>query len=393
MSFDPELFGQAMGEAIRKAVEPLKAEIADLRKQIDESRAQSPDIRQLVADEVAKIPTPENGKDADESAIVERVTQAIKGDLDQWKADAQGQIVAPELPNISEMVDLAVSEAVKAIPAPKDGSSITVDDVLPVLESAIAESRAALDAATKQAQEAAQKALDAASNLRQPEDGKSFTLEDAQPIIDKAVELICEDAEKAISEAVSAIPAPKDGNNGASVTLDDVRPLIEAEVEKAVKQIPTPKDGLGMAGSMIDRDGNLIITMTNGETKNLGPVVGKDGLSLESFEMAYDADAHEVALKAMAAGKSHEIRYPAGGIHGKGYWRDGLEAKAGEAWVQGGSLWIAKRNTTEAPSHSSENWFMAARKGRDGESVVRHVQSGPPQPIRLKEGGDDAGND
>lgn len=343
---------------IDAAISPLANKIFELEKQI----VALTDIENLVAEEVEKsvsaIPAPVDGKDCDMEAVKEMIV-----------------------------------EQVKAIPAPKDGSSITVDDVRPVLESAIAESRTALDAATKQAQEAAQKALDAASNLRQPEDGKSFTLEDAKPIIDKAVEMICEDAEKAISEAVSTIPVPKNGENGTSVTVDDVRPIIEAEIEKAVKQIPTPKDGLGMAGSMIDRDGNLIITMTNGETKNLGPVVGKDGVSMESFDMTYDADTHEVVLKAMAAGKSQEIRYPAGGIHGKGYWRYGLEAKAGEAWVQGGSLWIAKRNTTEAPSHSSESWFMAARRGRDGESVVRRVQSGPAQPIRLKDGGDESGND
>lgn len=285
MSFDPELFGQAMGEAIRKAVDPLKAEIADLRKELDEARAQSPDI--------------------------------------------------------AGMVDLAVSEAVKAIPAPKDGTS--------------------------------------------------FTLEDAKPIIEKAVELICEDAEKAIAEAVSAIPVPKNGDNGTSVTVDDVRPLIEAEIEKAVKQIPVPKDGIGMAGSMIDRGGNLIITMTNGEANNLGPVVGKDGLSLESFEMAYDADAHEIVLKAVSVGKSQEIRYPAGGIHGKGYWRDGNRAKSGEAWTHDGSLWVAKNDTSETPSAKSGDWTLAARRGRDGESVVRRVKDGPATPIKL--GGDDAGND
>lgn len=280
--------------------------------------------------------------------------------------ELEKQIVA--LTDIEKLVAAEIEKSVSAIPVPVDGKDCDMEAVKEMIVEQV-------------------KAIPA------PKDGSSFTLEDAKPIIDKAVELICEDAEKAISDAVSAIPVPKDGSNGTSVTVDDVRPIIEAEIEKAVKQIPAPKDGLGMAGSMIDRDGNLIITMTNGETKNLGPVVGKDGLSMESFEMAYDADAHEVVLKAMAAGKSHEIRYPAGGIHGKGYWRDGLEAKAGEAWVQGGSLWIAKRNTTESPSHSSESWFMAVRKGRDGESVVRRVQSGPAQPIRLKDGGDDAGND
>lgn len=390
--FDPELFGQAMGEEIRKAVAPLKAEIADLRRQLDEAKSQAPDVRQLVADAVADIPPPKDGKDADEPAIVERVTQAIKADIEQWKADAQSAIKAPELPDIKGMVELAVAEAVKAIPAPKDGESITLDDVRPVLEAAIEESKAALDAATKQAQEAAQKAMDAAANLRQPEDGKSFTLEDAKPIIDKAVELICEDAEKAISEAVKAIPVPKDGNNGTSVTVDDVRPLIEAEIDKAVKQIPVPKDGIGMAGAMIDRDGNLIITMTNGETKELGRVVGKDGLSLESFEMTYDAEDHEVVLKAVAAGRIQEVRYPAGGIRGKGYWRDGNKAKAGEAWTSDGSLWIARKDTSTKPSTSNDAWFLAARAGRNGETVIKKVKEGPQPPIKLgksDEGGEE----
>lgn len=290
--FDPELFGQAMAEEIRKAVAPLKEEIADLRKQLDEAKAQAPDIRQ-------------------------------------------------QLPDIKGMVESAVSEAVRDIPAPKDG--------------------------------------------------KSFTLEDAHPIIDKAVELICEDAEKSISEAVKAIPTPKDGVNGTSVTLDDVRPLIESEIEKAVKQMPAPKDGIGMAGAMIDRDGSLIVTMSNGEAKNLGSVVGKDGLSLESFEMAYDADAHEVVLKAVSVGKSQEIRYPAGGIHGKGYWRDGNKAKSGDAWTHDGSLWVAKKDTDETPATKSGDWMLAARRGRDGESVVRRVKEGPVAPIKL--GGGDAGND
>lgn len=299
--FDPELFGQAMAEEIRKAVAPLREEIADLRKQLEEARSQEPDVRQMVADAVADIPAAKDGKDADEAAIVERVTQAINADLEQWKAEAQGAIKAPELPDIKGMIDSAVADAVKAIPAPKDGI------------------------------------------------------------------------------------------NGTSVTLDDVRPLIESEIEKAVKQIPVPKDGIGMAGAMIDRDGSLIITMSNGEAKNLGPVVGKDGLSLESFEMAYDADAHEVVLKAVSVGKSQEIRYPAGGIHGKGYWRAGNRAKSGEAWTHDGSLWVAKKDTSETPSTKSGDWVLAARRGRDGESVVRRVKEGPAAPIKL--GGGDAGND
>ena len=293
MSFDPEQFGKAMGEAIRNAVEPLKAEIADLRKRLEDERSNRVDVKQVVADELAKLPPAKDGKDADEGLIEERVTESIKSELAEWKSQVESDI---ELPDIESMVGAAVAKAMDEIPAPKDGESVTVDDI---------------------------------------------------------------------------------------------RPLIEATVDSAVKQIPRPKDGVGMAGSMIDRDGNLIITMTSGETKNLGPVVGRDGLSLESFEMTYDADTHEVVLRATSVGKSQEIRYPAGGIRGKGYWRDGTKASPGDAWTHDGSLWIATKATSETPSSRSATWVLAARKGRDGESVVRRVKEGPRPPIRLQ-GSNDA---
>lgn len=95
------------------------------------------------------------------------------------------------------------------------------------------------------------------------EDGKSVTPEDVAPMIAEEV-----------AKAVAQIPVPKDG---ASVTVDDVAPLIREEVVKAVAQIPPPKDGVGVAGATIDRDGNLVLTLTNGEAKNLGRVVGTDG--------------------------------------------------------------------------------------------------------------------
>lgn len=278
MSFDPELFGQAMGAAIQKAVEPLKSQIEALRDDLEKANAECSRLR----DEIAALPTPEAGK--------------------------------------------------------------------------------------------------------------SFTLEDAQPVIDEAVALIVEEVESnlaaAVEKAVAEIPKPKDGKDGAD--------------GKDGKDGEKGADGAGIADLMIDRAGELVATFTDGRMKNLGPVIGrdgepgrdgKDGVSLESFEMEYLPDTHEVRLTAQAGDVKKTITYPAGGIHGKGYWRDGQEAKAGEAWVQGGSLWIAKRNTTEAPSHSSENWFMAARKGRDGESVVRRVQAGPAQPIRLKEDVDESGDD
>lgn len=148
-------------------------------------------------------------------------------------------------------------------------------------------------------------------------------------------------------------------------------------------------DGLGLAGAMIDRTGALQITLTNGDVKNLGPVVGKDGadgkdgLSLDGFEMEYLPESHEIALKATAAGRVKELRYPAGGIRPAGYWREGTKAQAGEAWVHDGSLWIAIKSTGAKPMTGLDDWIIAARKGRDGERGAKGIDGSPPPAIKL----------
>lgn len=154
------------------------------------------------------------------------------------------------------------------------------------------------------------------------------------------------------------------------------------------KQGEKGADGVGLAGAMIDRDGALQITLTNGEVKNLGPVVGKDGvdgrdgLSLDGFELEYLPESHEISLKATAAGRVKELRYPAGGIRPAGYWREGTKAQAGDAWVHDGSLWIATKSTTSKPV-TGDHWIIAARRGRDGERGAKGIDGSPPPPIKL----------
>lgn len=297
--FDPELFGQAMGEEIRKAVAPLLAEITELKTQL----AQRPDFPALIAQEVAKaaaaIPIPSDGKDCDMEAVQSMVTAAIK-----------------------------------ALPAPKDGEN--------------------------------------------GQDGRSVTLDEVRVLVETAVEGIRDQAEQSVSAAIKALPLPKDGKDGADGLKGDPG-------EKGA-------DGIGLAGAMIDRGGELQVTLTNGTVKSLGVVVGtngsngkdgQDGIGLDAFEVDYLEETHEVRIKAACAGRTKELRYPAGGLRPAGYWRDGTKAKACEAWVHDGSLWIATKNTSAKPQSAGDDWVIAARKGRDGESIVKTIQAGPPAPIKL----------
>lgn len=253
MSFDPEMFGRAMGEAIRKSVEPLQAQIAELKSQI------------------ASLPSPINGRDG------------VDGAPGRDGKDC-------DMAALKAMID----EAVKAIPVVhgKDGL-----------------------------------------------DGK-------------------------------------DGSPGAPG-------------ERGEKG----EDGAGVADLLIDRDGSLVATYTDGRMKSLGKVVGtdgrdgvdgKDGIGLESFDLDYLRESHEISIRAACAGRVKELRYPAGGIRPAGYWRDGSTAKAGEAWVHDGSLWIATKDSDVKPDTNSGNWIIAARKGRDGERGARGKDGAPPAPIPVK---------
>lgn len=202
------------------------------------------------------------------------------------------------------------------------------------------------------------------------------------------------------------------GRDGKDCDMDAVKAMIE----EAVKAVPVihgqngrdgkdgdkgergekGADGIGAAGAMIDRDGALVLTMTNGEAKNLGVVVGKDGkdgmngkdgadgLSLESFDLEYLDESHEIRIKASAAGRVKEVRFAAGGLRPGGYWREGTKAQAGEAWVHDGSTYIAKHPTTSKPDAKSEDWIIAARRGRDGERGQKGADGSPPAPIKLK---------
>lgn len=179
------------------------------------------------------------------------------------------------------------------------------------------------------------------------------------------------------------------------------RPDHSAEILSQIKQhldaieLPKPEAPLGIAGTMIDREGSLLFTLSNGDIKNVGRVVGQDGkngepgkngedgFSFENFEMQYVPESNEVKLVATCRGVTKELRVPVASIQGKGYWRSGVTVKAGDAWSYDGSLWIAVRNTEDVPSASSKDWFMGARRGKDGEPTQRR-QAAPTGPIKLE---------
>ena len=169
------------------------------------------------------------------------------------------------------------------------------------------------------------------------------------------------DIEGMVAKAVAAIPAPKDGKDAEPVSdraiAEHVAKYLEANPPAA------GKDAAGIADTLIDRDGCLVATYTDGRTKNLGPVVGKDGADFTKCEIDYDGE-RTITVR----GDGGEIKKHVPIPMDRGYWRDGTSCEKGDILTHDGNAWIALRETKAKPCHENkEDWRLFARRGRDGQ--------------------------
>jgi hypothetical protein len=150
-------------------------------------------------------------------------------------------------------------------------------------------------------------------------------------------------------------------------------------------------DGVGLAGAMIDRDGNLIVTKTNGDAVPLGCVVGKDGqhgkdgadgLGFDDLDVEYDGErTFTFKWQRGDVVKTRSFHVPT--VIDRGYWSEGTKAQHGDAMTHNGTLWIATKDTDAKPCLESDSWRIGARKGRDGLQGPPGKPHEPPQPVKL----------
>lgn len=220
------------------------------------------------------------------------------------------------------------------------------------------------------------------------QDGKSVTAEDVSPLI------LAE-----VAKAVAAIPAPKDGQDGKSITIDDIAPLISSEVAKAVDAIPVPsdgqagkdgRDGVGLAGAMIGRAGDLVVTLTNGEVKSLGPIVGKDGepgadgsdgLGFEDMSEEIADDGRTIIRRYIRGDQVKEFRHRISTVLDRGVFKEGHAYEPGDGVTWAGSFWIAQKETSAKPE-GGDGWRLAVKRGRDGKDGVMKPAADP-KPVKV----------
>jgi hypothetical protein len=383
---DAEALAEAHAALVREFVEhsmaPVLRRIAALEASAS-AEATADKLRPMVEAAVGKATDPALVKqlvdDAVSAIALPPAPAAIEPDM-----DAIGEMVR-------STVEREVGAAVAALPAPKDGESVTAEDVRPLIDEALGAAVAALPVPKDGADadpDLVKQMVDAAIAAIPPVE--------APPAIEPDMGAIGGMIETVVAAKVAALPVPKDG---ASVTVEDVRPLVADLVERAVAAIPVPKDGVGVAGAVIDRDGGLVLTLSDGAVRELGAVVGKDAdmgvikarlrdlvAALPAAKDGVDGVGFDDLTFEHDGGRNFTLRFVRGDVVktfpftvpivlDAGVFKEGTTYDAGDGVTWGGSYWIAQKETGAKPDSGDGSWRLSVKRGRDAK---------PAEPVQLQ---------
>lgn len=238
----------------------------------------------LAREAAALVPAPENGKDAD-----------------------------------PEVMRQAIADEVAKLPTPKDGESVTAEDVAPMIRDAVHEAVGALPPV---------------------EPGASITAEDLRPLI----------AEE-LAKAIAALEPPKDGEPGRDALQLEILP--EIDLEKSYVRGTFAKHAGGLWRSF---------ERTHGLKGWECIVEGLAGVEVEqSGERGLD-----VALTLSSGAQVRKALQLPVMIY-RGVFSPG-DYVPGDTVTWGGSLWHCDDPTTDKPGEvGSKGWTLAAKRGRDGK--------------------------
>lgn len=331
--------------AIRDAVEPLQEQVAFLEKRLSEKPDFETLVNELVVKAVEAIPKPKDGQDFPREEVEKMVGEAVAA-IPAPKNGEPGTSVTAE--DVAPMIAEEVAKAVGAIPAPKDGKSVPIEDVQRMVSEAVAA-------------------------IPAPKDGTSVTVDDVAPMVADEV-----------AKAVQAIPRPKDGE---SVPAEDVQRMVEEAVTKAMSVVSAPKDGEPGRDALqlelqpeIDLDRSYArgtyakhaggLWRAFEATKGLhGWECVVDGIA----ELRVDQTGREFTLVARtSSGTEVSKSIKVAALEDKGVFKAGDDYEAGDGVTWGGSFFIAQK---DAPiGHPGEpgcdGWRLAVKRGRDSAKGI-----------------------
>ncbi|EMZ5725013.1 TPA: hypothetical protein ACRNL1_000873 [Pseudomonas aeruginosa] len=293
---DPVEFGKAMGAIVREATAPLIERIDWLEKALTER----PDLEAIAKQVAALIPIPKDGEPGQDADM-----EALKAHL---------------------------GELVKAIPAPADGLSVVIDDVVSLIRDEVAK---------------------AFSDLPPPTPGKDADMEALRAHLGDLVKGIQLPTVPTIDEVAATFE-----RRFSDLTLSWERQARET-FDKAADRMPIPKDG-------------------------------RDALPLESFDLALGDDGRTVTVKMQAGDTVIEKSVKVPAIIDRGVFSAEKSYEQGDGTTYGGCYWIAQKDAPEGFPGGSTDWRLAVKKGRDGKDLRDNASKhDPSKGVKIRKDEDD----
>jgi len=287
-------------------------------------------------------------------------------------AEATAEIVREHVEKATAPLLRRIDELEKRQPVAgepgRDGASVTVADVEPMVAALV---------------ERAVNALPVPKDGEPGKDGSTVEASEVERMVSATVE-----------KAIAALPVARDGSDGkdgtdgrdgVSVSPDEIQGLVVSAVEKAVAALPAAKDGtdgkdgVAVAGALIDREGALVVTLSNGETKSLGVVVGRDGkdgdpgpagrdaLQVKDIDLRLGDDSRTLILSLDDGDVAYTAEIGVPTMIYRGVFKDGECYEKGDTVTWAGSLWHCNAETKDKPGEGSDQWTLAVKKGRDAK--------------------------
>ncbi len=327
---DPVEFGTAMGAIVREATAPLIARIEQLEKALSAQAIPS-------ADEVA-----------------------ARIDLSALAKSAAELVPAPQDADMDALKE-HLSELVKAIPAPADGQSVTVEDVAPLIRQEVAK---------------------AMSEVPPAKDGESVTVDDVRPILADLV-----------GKAVADLPPPAPGKDADMEALR--AHLGELVKELQLPPVPTIDE---VAATFERRFSDLTLSWERQARETFDkaadrmpiPKDGRDALPLESFDLALGEDGRTVTVKMQAGDALLEKSVKIASVIDRGVFSAEKSYEKGDGTTYGGCYWIAQKDAPEGVPGGSADWRLAVKKGRDGKDLRDNASKhDPSKGVKIRKDEDD----
>lgn len=152
------------------------------------------------------------------------------------------------------------------------------------------------------------------------------------------------------------------------------------------------KDGADVAGAMIDREGSLILTLSDGSIKSLGSVVGRDGtdgapgpigLGFDDLDVERP-DERTILLKFTRGDLTQSFELGLAHPVYRGVFHEGQAYEPADMVTWAGAMWHCNASTTDKPGEGSSAWVLAVKKGRDGKDGRLLDVPAPGTPVKAQ---------